>query len=139
MAEKNTSIFFSIFILSIAIFAIGGDPWSSDLLGAVFEKQTKNYILVASGIISAISFILYLSEKNKFKRSIKKIGNEYYSNTVASHIERENINPEVIEKTIQFGSSIKRNDIIKYSWVNPEGSKYLVITNLKGVILEVSC
>ena len=139
MAIKNTSIFFNIFILSAALFAIGGGPWGSDLLGALFEQKLKNIIVITSGIISVIFFILYLSEKNKFKRSIKTIGNNQYSSTVASYIERENINPELIEKTIQLGSSVKRDDTIKYSWVNSEGDKYLVITNIKGVILEISC
>ncbi len=139
MYHKNTSIFFNIFILSFSIFAISAGPWSSDILGALFEENTKRYILIISGCVSLITFILYLSEKNKFNRSIKKLGNNYYTQPAVDFIKKENISPETVDNIIKAGSVIKRNDSLKYTWTNPEGIKYIIITNTKGVVSEVAC
>ena len=89
--------------------------------------------------MSLITFILYLSEKNKFNRSIKKLGNNYYTQPAVDFIKKENISPETVDNIIKAGSVIKRNDSLKYTWTNPEGIKYIIITNTKGVVSEVAC
>ncbi len=138
MYHKNTSIFFKIFILSFAIFAIGIGPWSSDILGTLFEETTKRNILILSGCVSLIAFILYLSEKNKSKRSIKKLGNNYYTQSAIDFIKNENISPETVDDIIKAGSVIKRNGSLKYTWTNSEGIKYIIITNTKGIVSGVA-
>jgi len=138
MYRKNTSIFFNIFILSFAIFAIGIGPWSSDILAALFDEVTKHYILIISGSVSLITFILHLSEKNKSKRSIKKLGNNYYTQSAADFIKKEKISPETVDNIIKAGSVTKRSDSLKYTWTNSEGIKYIIITNTKGIVSEVA-
>ena len=139
MHINREPIFFNIFILAFAVLAIGGGPWSSDLLGAIFQPETKKHILITAGTISVISLILYLSEKNKFKRSLSKVGINYYTEAALSYINEAKISPDTIEQIIQEGNKTKSTNTIKYTWQNPEGKKYLVITNSKGVVLEVAC
>ena len=95
MPHKNTSIFFLIFIFS-SIILVGTGAWGADVLGFFFEKDTKKYILIISGCISLITFILYLSEEIKSKRSLKKLGNNYYTQSAAEFIKNKNISPETV-------------------------------------------
>ncbi len=138
MPHRNTSIFFIISILSF-IALVGSGAWGADVLGFFFEEKTKKFILISSAIISVIAFILYLSEEIKLKRSTKKIGNSYYTQSAINFINNKNISPETIDNIIKVGSVIKRNDSFKYTWTNPEGIKYIIITNAKGVVSEVAC
>ena len=135
---KSTSIFFIIFVLSFIIL-VGSGAWGADVLGFFFEKETKKYILIISASISIIAFILYLSEDIKYKRSIKKLGNNYYTQSAFDFINNKGISPETIDKIINVGSITKRNDSLKYTWTNQEGTKYIIITNKKGVVSEVAC
>ncbi len=138
MSHRNTSIFFIISILSFTILT-GSGAWGADVLGFFFKEETKKYILIASAIISIIAFILYLSEEIKLKHSIKKLGNNYYTLSAIDFINNKNIPPETIDNIIKVGSVIKRNNSLKYTWTNPKGIKYIIITNAKGVVLEVAC
>ena len=139
MQNNRESIYLNISVLSAAVFVIGVGPWGSDLFGSVFQVTTKNYILITSATISVINLILYLSEKNKFKRSLTQLGSNYYSESAISDITKENIKPEIIDTIIQNGNSKKRKSIITYTWENTEGLKYFVITDNNGVVLEVAC
>jgi len=138
MAHKSTSIFFMIFITSIIVL-VGTGAWGADVLGFFFEKVTKEYILIISGGISLVSFILYLSEDIKFKRSTKKLGNNYYTQSAADFINNKNISPKIVDNIIKTGSVTKRADSLKYTWTNQEGIKHIIITNKKGVVTEVAC
>ena len=136
MPHKNTSIFFIIFILS-SIILVGTGAWGADVLGFFFEADTKKYILIISGCISVVAFILYLSDEIKSKRSLKKLGNNYYTQSAADFIKNKDISPETIDNIIKVRTVIKRSDSHKYTWTNSEGIKYIIITDTKGVVSEV--
>jgi len=139
MDINRGSLFFNLSILSGAVFAIGVGPWGSDLFGTWFQPETKKNILITSGTIALVSFILYLSVKNAFQRSLHKVGLYNYSESALNYINTSGIKPEIIERIIKEGKKSESTRSVKYIWLDPDGKKYIVITNSKGVILEVAC
>ena len=138
MYNNRKEHYFYIFILSFSLLAVGGGPWSSDLFGSIFEIGTKNKILITVAIVSFISLILYIAEKNRLDRSLTKLGSYVYSDVALNKMNESNITPEEIEQIIHEGNQSKSSRSMKYSRVNAEGKKFLVIIK-NNVIVDIAC
>ena len=135
---KHNSVYGKLAIIFVVLF-FGGNYYGANVYEHYLGKDIEKYILYSTALLAIIFGVLYVAEKNKYKRSLINIYGRLYTPEASEYVTQYSISPSTIESAIKKGSRTVRDDSIKYKWTENSIGNIIVITNKANVVLGVSC